>query len=232
MSIFRRCARIVPLFLISLIFALPVRAQSARLHTDPLSLEIKAGAQGNISIVFDHVEQLYGLEIHLSFDPAVIQVMDANASIDGVQVSRAAWLEDALIAVNKVDNDQGVIDFAATLLRPAQPVSGRKTVLTVRLQGVTEGTTRLSIEDASLVNYEGMMIPTEIQSGFINITSGGKLPTLGLGGQPAESRENAAQPEDAIDTAQLLTLVVVFMVVLTLVSSVVLLTAQQRRQGT
>lgn len=231
MNAFRRCARIISLLLAAFAIALPVRAQTARLRTDPLSLELKPNAQGSLSITFDHVEQLYGLEVHLSFDPAVIQVTDANVSIDGVQVSPASWLKDAFIAVNNVDNNQGVIDFAATLLRPAQPVSGRNTVLTFRVQGVAEGSTQLSIDDAILVNDEGMMIPTEVQSGFISVSPGGKSPSTGLGGQPAGSGEAAAWQDGEINTAVLLILVGVVLLILALVSSLALYAAQERRRG-
>lgn len=231
MTTFHRWARII-LYLPALFaIAMPVHAQTARLRIDPLSLVIKPGAQSSLSIVFDHVDQLYGLEVHLSFDPAVIQVLDANVSTEGVQVSPASWLKDAFIAVNTVDNSQGVIDFAAMLPHPAQPVSGQKTVLSLHVQGAAEGSTRLSITDAILVNQGGMMIPVEIQSGSVSVSPGGKIPSIGLGGQPAGFWATVMQQGGAISAPALLILGAVVLVILALVSSLALYAAQGRRRG-
>jgi hypothetical protein len=219
--------RIMCLLFAALAFGMPVRAQTARLRTDPLALGVKPGSQSSLSIVFDHVEQLYGLEVHLSFDPAVIQVVDANPAITGVQVEQASWLKDAFIATNKVDNKHGTIDFAAMLLSPAEPVSGRRPALTFKVQGVQDGSTPLSINDAILVSQDGMLIPTEVQSGIVSVSSSGKAPTSGMNGKSASSGEAASVSSDHIPI--LIMLAAVLLVAVALVSSLALYAAKERR---
>ncbi|PIZ26319.1 MAG: hypothetical protein COY47_01175, partial [Chloroflexi bacterium CG_4_10_14_0_8_um_filter_57_5] len=92
-----------------MILAQPKAAATAQgsdviLRPDPLSLGLMPDAQGTIAIVIENVQNLYGVEIHLAFDPNVIQVEDANPAWEGVQIEPAAWLQDGFVAVNRADN--------------------------------------------------------------------------------------------------------------------------------
>ena len=77
------------------------------IHPDPLALGLTPEAQGAIAIVIENVRDLYGIEFHLTFDPNVIQVEDANPAREGVQIEPAAWLQDGFVAVNRADNSRG-----------------------------------------------------------------------------------------------------------------------------
>ena len=77
------------------------------IHPDPLSLGLRPDAQGAVAIVIENVQNLYGIEFHLAFDPNVVQVEDADPAWEGVQIEPAAWLQNGFVAVNRVDNSRG-----------------------------------------------------------------------------------------------------------------------------
>jgi hypothetical protein len=86
---------------------------------DPLSLGLKPGTEETVTLLFEDVQDLYGIEIHLTFDPDLVEVVDADPGKQDVQIEVEGWLKDSFIAANRADNATGRIDFAATLLNPA-----------------------------------------------------------------------------------------------------------------
>jgi hypothetical protein len=100
---------------------LPTAAKDdqAVLRFSPATLELAPGTQGMVAVVVENMQDLYGLEFQVSFDPKIVEVMYMEADQEGIQIMPADWWKDGFMAVNKVDNESGRIDFAATMLRPA-----------------------------------------------------------------------------------------------------------------
>jgi hypothetical protein len=69
-----------------------------------------------VSIANDPSEPrlMHGVEVHLSFDPAKLQVVDADSSLDGVQIAAEEGLFPFAeqVVVQNVDNAAGTILFA------------------------------------------------------------------------------------------------------------------------
>ncbi len=160
-------------------------ASQTVIRPDPLLFGLKPAAQDTISVVVENVHNLYALEIHLAFDPHVLEVMDADPVQEGVQIEPAEWWENGFVAVNRVDNSRGRIDFAATLLNPALPVSGDQTIAVITFHAREAGDSELSIEAAILSTREAVEIPY--------ITRGGSI-SVNPGGQAAEVRASDPSP--------------------------------------
>jgi hypothetical protein len=127
---------------------------NAVLRPDPVSLGLRSGAQGTVSIRVENAQALYGIEFHLKFDPKVVQVMDADRGQDGVQLIPGDWFADGFLAVNNVDNSKGTIDYAVTLLNPAEPLDGSGTIATITFKARQDGTSPLKISKAILATRE------------------------------------------------------------------------------
>jgi hypothetical protein len=134
-----------------------------------------------VALLFEDVRDLYGLEVHLAFDPEIIEVVDADAGKSGVQIMVADWLQDAFVAANRADNAAGRIDFGATLLNPAPPVSGSKTFATVTLRARGDGTAPLTIEEVILATRDAEVIETRVQHGQVGVSASGKPPVTETG---------------------------------------------------
>ncbi len=152
-------------------------AQStAVVRPDPALLELKPGSDGSVALWFENAQDLYGLEVHLTFDPDLVQVVDSGSGQSGVQLQAADWLKDAFVAANRADNASGKIDFAATLLSPSPPVSGSKAFVTITLRARQAGVSLLKISSAILATRDGQVIQSQWQDGQVRVSGEGQAP--------------------------------------------------------
>jgi hypothetical protein len=152
-----------------------VLAQSAQVvvRPEPMTMAVEPGTETAVALMFEDVQELYGLEIQLMFDPAVLEVVDADASKPDVQIQAEDWLNSGFVAVNRVDNVNGTINFAATLLNPAPPVSGSKNFAQVTFRAKDSGVSQLTIENAILSTRDGVEIAFVGQNGQVEVGSAG-----------------------------------------------------------
>ncbi len=152
---------------------------NAILRPDPLSLGLKPGDQGSMVIRVDDAQNLYGLEFHMSFDPNIIQVVDADASKPGVQIQQQNdLLKNSFVAVNKADNATGKIDYAVTLLNPAPPVSGGGPVAIITFRAKGNGTSPLKVDKAIFATRKAEELKSVWQDGAIGVSPLGQAPDV------------------------------------------------------
>jgi hypothetical protein len=157
---------------ILIILALPPKPAEAQedqavLRFAPPVLSLIPDQQGTVQLLIEDVQGLYGLELQLAFDPDVVQVADADPNALGVQIQPSDCWEDGFVAVNRVENGSGRIDFAATRLRPARAISGDLEILTITLDARISGTGALNVKSAILSTREAEEIPYRKQAGKI-----------------------------------------------------------------
>jgi hypothetical protein len=115
--------------------------------------------------------ELLGVEVHLQFDPSVVQVVDFDGDpTNGTQLEVRTELfdGDVQIGVNAADNAAGTIVFAITQLggtgTPLLNASGP--VATIHWTGVARGTSVVAVTDRSrLSDPEGYEIAIDSASG-------------------------------------------------------------------
>jgi len=113
------------------------------------SLEALSSSVGSsplrVDIVLDNVVDLYGAEVHLRFDPAILQVQDADSNTPGEQIAPGEEFSKGrgFVALNRFDNKRGTIDLAATLVNPAEPLQGRLVLASFAVVGVKAGDTEV-----------------------------------------------------------------------------------------
>ncbi len=165
--------------LLAVLFSTPIGyglAQDTTVIIAPSSIEIALGATTTVDIRIENVNDLYGAEVHLTFDPALLEVVDADSGAAGVQIQPGTFPSPDYPAQNSVDQAAGKIDFAVTQMSPRDPVSGSGVLATVTFRGKAAGTSALNFTGAILANRDGESIGTATQSGSITVT-GGDTPT-------------------------------------------------------
>ncbi len=132
-----------------------IAAQASTVGTAPVKLEI----------VLDGASDLYGAEVHLTYDPTILKVQDANSNQDGIQITPGSVFAEgsSFVALNRVDPQAGKVDFAATLLNPAKPLEGRVVLASFEVVGVKAGTTKVEIAQVLLANREGKSLKVTSQ---------------------------------------------------------------------
>ncbi len=160
---------VLGMFVTLALSGIPVLTQESRavLRFAPPELGLAPGAQETLYFFIQDVQDLYGLEFQLAFDPNVVEVVDADPDQEGVQIWPAEWWKDGFVAVNKVDNEIGRIDFAATLLRPALPASGTRAIAAISFAARKTGSSTLRVKSAILSTRNAEVIAFTKQVGRI-----------------------------------------------------------------
>jgi hypothetical protein len=135
----------------------------------PGASAIEGSTPVQLDIVVENVQNLYGAEVHLTFDPALVQVEDADATRDGVQITAGESFpaKSCFVAVNSADNQAGKIDYAVTLLNPAPALQGAATVASFELTGVQAGTAQIEFTQVLLADNNAS--PLRVSSGAVTL---------------------------------------------------------------
>jgi hypothetical protein len=125
--------------------------EGATVFIQPDTQVISVNGETEIEVRVADVSNLYGVEFHLSFDAGMIEVIDADPGTDGIQINPGDFLVPGVSAnvtsLNQVDNVQGVIDFAITLVAGDAPVSGSGVLATIGLRCLSQGTAEIVFEN-------------------------------------------------------------------------------------
>ncbi len=163
----------------SLLMIGPVSAQTvATVRIDPASTTISLSQIVSVSVKIDNVTGLFGAEVHLQFNPNVLEVIDADAGQAGVQISNGGMLQADAVGQNVADNTLGTIDYAISQInRPS--VNGSGTLAIISFRGKAAGTAPITfrgIQSApsgvNLSNLDGAAIPSTTQPGAVTVLAG------------------------------------------------------------
>ena len=155
--------------------------EQALLATDPSPALVGVNGLVNVSLVISNVEDLYGAQVSLTFDPAVVKVIDADPSLPGVQISPGEFPYPDWVVRRMADNEAGTIEYAVTQLSPREPVSGEGVLATITFAGLKPGETDLVFQsyilaDVNADNTDAAWVEGELQTGsyanFQHVVSG------------------------------------------------------------
>jgi len=154
-------------------------AQAAALvRVDPAMTSIAPNQIVSVSIKIDNVSNLGGAEIHLAFNPNVLEVIDADQAQAGVQIANGGMLVADAVGQNAADNTLGTIDFGIAQINRAG-VNGSGTLAIISFKGKAPGTSPITfrgIQSAptgvNLSDPGGTPIASTTQSGSVTVTGG------------------------------------------------------------
>lgn len=158
--------------------ARPVVGQEATLRLEPDMLELAPGDEGALEIRMENVEKLAGIELHLAFDPVLLEVVDQDIAEEGAQIAHGDFLSPDFVAQNLTQVDEGVIDYAIACIPVDKAVSGSGTLARVRFRALSEGETIVEIRGFLLSDPEGQPIGATTESSLIVVSRGGPSSTV------------------------------------------------------
>jgi hypothetical protein len=125
--------------------------EGASVFIQPGAQVVPVDGETEIEVRVADVDNLFGVEFHLSFDADMIEVIDADPVADGIQISPGDLLVPGVSAnitsLNQVNNGQGMIDFAMTLVAGDMPVSGSGVLANIGLRRLSQGTAEIIFEN-------------------------------------------------------------------------------------
>jgi len=118
------------------------------------------------------VLDLQGVEFKLQFNPQIAQVVDADPGKEGVQIALGDVFksQNNFVAVNQVDQNAGVIEFAAVLVGQ-QSFSGDGALAEITWQARQGGVSDLALTQVNLASPGGGIIQAAINNGKIEVSA-------------------------------------------------------------
>jgi LysM repeat protein len=164
-------------------------AQSeAVIRLEPATPQLNVGDTAIIEIRVDNVVNLFAADAQLQFNPAVLQVQDADAGREGVQIQPGNFPIPDFVITNVVTNTSGIINYAATDLAPLEPVSGSGTLARITFQAIAPGESEVTFSAFGLIGDNGQALPATSQAGRITVGQG---PTSTPTNTPLPGQETA-----------------------------------------
>jgi hypothetical protein len=145
--------------------------EGATVRADPLSLEIGAGSTAELHILVEDVTDLYGFEFEITFDPTVLEVVDADPAREGVQIRPGDFLSPDWELENTVDNEGGTIAYALSQRSPSEPVSGDGILTVITWRGKAVGTSPITLAHVLLAAPGGVEVPANAEDGRIVVVA-------------------------------------------------------------
>jgi LysM repeat protein len=155
-----------------MLFSMPIGhglAQGPTVVIDPPSREVTVGATTTVDIRIENVSDLFGAEVHLTFDPALLEGVDADTGTAGVQIQPGPFLSPDFTAQNNVDQAAGKIDFAISQMAPHGPVSGSGVLAMITFKGKAVGTSPIDFVNVILAAPGGVQINAGTQRGSLTV---------------------------------------------------------------
>jgi len=132
-----------------------------------------------VVIYTSHVDGLCGVEVHLRWDPALVEVVDADPTTEEVQILPGDLFVGHTVwgfRWNSADNATGELIYSLTLNEGFNCLSGQWSVATVTFHAIGEGVSELAFFD-SVMTDASMEIPSGHVDGEIHVAQPSPTPT-------------------------------------------------------
>ncbi len=176
---------------------------AATVSLDPPAATVGVGETVVVNIRIQDVTDLFGADVRLQYDPAIVEVVDANTLVPGTQISSGDFPDISsgrgFVAQNTVNPDEGTIGYAMTLLSPATPVSGSGTLASVTFRGKASGRSDITFTSVLLSDASANQIPASKSDGSVTVSGGPPAPTATLPPEPTASPTPGPTPTPSPD---------------------------------
>lgn len=144
----------------------------------PNEATISVGQTIDVTVQAENIANLYGVELVVTFDPVLLEVVDADPNREGIQIRAGSFLNGGLEGANAVTN--GNIAYIMQQVAPNSPSNGSGPLAHIVFKGMGSGIASIRVEDLNLSDQNGNGIGSAIHSAQITIQAGsvdGPAPT-------------------------------------------------------
>jgi hypothetical protein len=125
---------------------------------------LAAGDVETVDIRVENVTDLAGAEVHLTYDPALLEVVDSDAETDGVQIAHGDFMSPEFVVQNTADGAAGTVDYAIALMSLENAASGDGVLARVTFRGLSKGKTTIAVQGVLLADKDGQPIDVGTES--------------------------------------------------------------------
>jgi hypothetical protein len=185
----------------------PTPLPTPYLYLDPQVREIGSGDTGVVAIRTSYVENLYGVQVNLHWNPALLEVVDTNPLVDGVQIEPGDVFTGHNIFRpshgNEADNIAGELMYALSIAAEPTGVTGEFTVARITFRAKSGGSSTLVFTDTYMVNQDALILSTAAVDGEARVVEATSTPTLTPtpSGTPTQTRTPTNTPIPTVPVA-------------------------------
>ncbi|MFC1600511.1 cohesin domain-containing protein [Patescibacteria group bacterium] len=143
----------------------------ALIWLEPFNNSALIGDTAFVTITLSDFENVFGGEVYISFDPTILQVIDADVDLPGVQIIPGTNLTSCpfadFTALNTTDNSLGIIDYAATQLNP-RPTCTDGDMAAIEFQCISEGVSYVDFTNTIIADPDGKPITHNSHNSSVN----------------------------------------------------------------
>ncbi len=142
----------------------------------PAEATIQVGQTIELTVRVENIANLFGADWSIKFDPNLLEVVDADPNMPGVQIAAGDLLSSDYVPTNQVVD--GTISYVVQQVEPSMPVSGSGALARITFRAKASGVSDIVLEEAYLSNFDGDGLFSVLQNGKLTIVSaGGEVPT-------------------------------------------------------
>jgi hypothetical protein len=143
--------------------------EAGRLWIEPAFAPMPVGNTVTVDVMIEDVNDLYGAALEISFDPALLEVVDADADTDGIQIGKGDCPVPDFVLNNTADNGTGVINYDVISLAPTPPCDGGGLVAQITFRALAAGTSPVHFDSQLLSNTDAEAINVATEDGTIEV---------------------------------------------------------------
>jgi hypothetical protein len=132
----------------------------------PLQTAQPGGSSGQVEIRLSNFDDVYDMDLLLSYNKDLLTIIDANSSLAGIQVIPGTCPKPDLVLLNRVDTVNGTIEYQVTQLDPTLPCDDG-IVVTVEFACITSGTSFILIDNTLVIDVNGLELAHDFEDGTI-----------------------------------------------------------------
>lgn len=140
-------------------------AAAATLSVSPSVVSAGVGTNTSVQLEIASLENVQGADVRFSFDPSVIQVVDADGVAAGVQVSPGDCPAPDFVILNTVDNTAGTGRYAAVEFITNCTAGD---VFSITISCIAGGSSPITITEAEVSDPNGVLIENTVFDGTVN----------------------------------------------------------------
>jgi hypothetical protein len=171
-------AAILALLLLSPAANAPVAAQNvATVRPEPATLALAPGEVADVAIRLENAQDVYGIDVRAAFNPAIVEIVDADPATDGVQMFEGAFPQPDLVALNAADNAAGTLRYVVTQVNPTPPATGAGVVFSFQVRARAGGAGELAIPLVEMSDRDGNLLAVNTGAAAIQVSGPTAAPT-------------------------------------------------------
>lgn len=164
------------------------------------TLEIGEGQIETLVIILDQAQEVYGIEVRATFDPAVVEIVDSDPDRDGLQMIPGPFPQPDFLVRNTADNTAGTLQYVATQVNPTLPVNGTGIVISIQFRGKTLGQqSAFTIDFVDIADRQGRKLSVRAENGILVVVPPKPLaPTLFPTSESPLFSDSTSEPATAV----------------------------------